>query len=201
MANDQWSSASAFLKRNTGTRSSGFTLTEVVVAILLTGIIVTGTFTALLVTKKTPEASTNRVLASLAARRVLDSLQEFQTASYGTERAGCPSNDDWCKGPAPNGGWALPGDSCQACALSPGVNQAGCGCDPSTYPSCPGGAGCYALKTGCTHDVTNLLPATMSGLPTAARMCYVVTRLDSSANQSDARPQVTVSVQWVESQE
>lgn len=191
MANDQRSTtrSAALLS------ASGFTLTEVVVAILLTGIIVTGTFSAILITKKTPEVSTNRVLAAMSQRQLLETLQNYQTASYCSSsvavNALCPSNDPtWIMGP--NGNWALPGDTCQACSGPT------CGCN---QPQCASGPGCYALETNCSHDVTDLLPSFMSGPPYFAKMCYTVVNTDNSGVQDNFRPEVSVQLLWNESQE
>ena len=160
--------------------ASGFTLTEVIISILLTGIIVTGTFSAVLVAKKTPQISTNRVSAALAERQLLETLQNYQTASYQGSDAGS----------GPGGSWHLPGDRCTLCTVP------NCGCAAADC-----GAGCYALQTGCTHDVSDLLPQFMKDSPYFAKMCYTVSNLDGSGAQENFRPQVTVNIQWNEVQE
>jgi len=163
--------------------AAGFTLTEVVISILLTGIIVTGTFSAVLVAKKTPQISTNRISAALAERQMLETLQNYQTASYQGSDAGS----------GPGGSWHLPGDRCSVCAAPncPDICEAVGAC----------GAGCYALQTGCSHDVSDLLPQFMKDSPYFAKMCYTVSNLDNTGAQENFRPQVTVKIQWTEVQE
>lgn len=189
MANDERPSDAAVLNTQ-----SGFSLVEMVVAILLTAVIVTGTFSALLLTKANLGNSDNQMSINFVQRQLLETLKNYQSASI----AG-PNNVDYNSGPNQRG-------SCGStwCLTPPG--ESGTACSGANCPaSCASGAcqaNSYALQTGCGHNVTKWLPQAIQGAPYNGVMCYTVTDTSglNSADQSQFRPQVNVTVQWTEPQ-
>lgn len=164
---------------------AGFSLLEVLVAVLLTAIIVTGTFSGLLTTRKNAGRSDNRVLAAIAQRQLLETLQNYQTASN--------LGSDATSGPGGGGNsWHLPGDACKPCS------------GPNCSPSCGSNAcaaSCYALDVACAHTVTTqYMPARLQNPPLNGQMCYTVTD-ESGAGGGDLtkfQPRVNVYILWNE---
>lgn len=190
MAGCKSSSRSAILNGE-----SGFSLLEVLVAILLTAIIVAATFSTLLLTQADFGSSDAQMTLGLTERQILETLKNYQSASI----AG-PGNLDLNSGPCQSGlpacqnTWSLPGDSGVACA--------GANCPASCAAGNVCSAGAYALAIGCGHNVTALLPPVFQAAPFNGVMCYTVT--DESglsagtaiADQSQFMPQVQLTVQW-----
>jgi Tfp pilus assembly protein PilW len=189
--------------------SFGFSLVEMIIAILLTAIIVLGTFSALLMTKQDTSGGDNRILASLAERQLLEKLKNYQTADVSVS------------GPNLNDGtprtWALPrtgGLDTDTGVTCSGPNcPAACSASASLPPNCSSIGGCssytslwanyangqFALLPCCIHNVSRLLPASLPG----AVLCYTVTDLSSSSTHSTVindqtvfTPQVQVYIQW-----
>lgn len=175
------------------TARSGFSLVEMLVAILLTAIIVTATFSALLLTKADLSSSDNQMSVSQAQQQLLQTLQNYQAASI--------SLTDANSGPNQGGtnSWSLPTDTGAPCSGTncPAQCQSG-----ATLTGCPSAlAGCdsnsYALQICCIHNVTTMLPTALQNSPYNGIMCYTVT--DQSGNngaQATLMPQVNVMVQW-----
>ncbi len=92
---------------------SGNTLIEVVIAVLLVGIMVTGMM-SVAVTGHGSGRVTHRAAAALAGQNLLDALKAYVTA-----------DQTLVKGPGSGAGqasWRLPGDSCGCYALASGMH-------------------------------------------------------------------------------
>jgi len=178
------------------TARTGFSLVEMLVAILLTAIIVTATFSALLMTKANLGGSDMQMAASQAQQQILKALQNYQSAhitapdansgpnqtpvSSGT--CGDGSHSTWCLASPYESGAACAGTNCPATSL----------CNSNVCA-----ASSYALAIGCGHNVTAWLPAVLQNAPYNGVMCYTVT--DQSGNAGAPAtfiPQVNVTVQW-----
>ena len=131
----------------------GFSLVEVVIAVLLISVVVTSVFSVTL-TAKTASKKTERRSSALAYTRQVQEMMK----SYVREPVAAGMTD-------PSGGttWQMPGDSCNT-----GLGT----CATAT---------CYAMEP-CTHDLTSLLPATCSntvgfcsGAPVNGKITYTVT--------------------------
>lgn len=90
----------------------GFTLIEVVVAMLLTLVMATGVLSALVTARMSVGRTQRRAAAAQAVRRLAETLKAYQTA----DTTLVPGPGGW-----PNG-WGLPGDSCGCAAFQPGVH-------------------------------------------------------------------------------
>jgi prepilin-type N-terminal cleavage/methylation domain-containing protein len=175
------------------TARSGFSLVEMLVAILLTAIIVTATFSALLLTKADLGGSDNQMTVSQAQQQLLRTLQNYQAASISgndvnsgpnqTGLCGSGSANTWCLTKPYESGVACSGSNCLSSSL----------CSSNV---CAGNS--YALAIGCGHNVTAWLPATLQAAPFNGVMCYTVTDQSGSSPyaQSQFIPQVNVTVQW-----
>lgn len=151
----------------------GYSIAEVLIGMLLTALVVASVMSVVLTAKRGSSVSDARVAANNSARKVLERLKNYITASLGE--------------PGPNGGltgnagWSLPGDTCGPPAGKPGGTCA---------------SPCYALDTACAHNVTSLMPAELTGPPYAMVMWYDVADLDPGAGQANFRPKVDVKVDW-----
>lgn len=185
MARSQRPPASAAVSR-----SAGFSLTEVMIGILLTAIIVSSVFSVSLTTRRQIGLSDDKVQAGYFEHKLMEELKNYVTASLEPGAGPGPT-----AGPGADPTWSLVNDTCQPCS---GNN---CGC---AGQNAAGSAGCYALAPGA-HDVTAMLPANIVADPSLAnpkglsmKMCYVVTDESGSSpfDQGLFRPQVQVFVQW-----
>ncbi len=125
---------------------NGFTLAEVVMAMfLLSGMAVAMTSVPLLAKMVLVKQSMHAMMTE-QTRGVANELHSF--VADGNYIASLPATTT---------GWALAYDSCTGC---------------STFG---GGAGkCWAMESGCTHNVTGHLPASLSAAPYNATLFYTV---------------------------
>ncbi|HVA66240.1 MAG TPA: prepilin-type N-terminal cleavage/methylation domain-containing protein [Elusimicrobiota bacterium] len=139
------------------TKNRGFTLVEVVIAMLLTAIIVTGVFSLALTIRAGNVHTDRKLIADQYARQLSSVLKSYVTADCSASTVSMAP-----KTAAGGHSWSLTG------VASPGgVISDSCG-------------GCYALAPG-HHVLTNFLPSTAgAGLPLAesspynGRICYDV---------------------------
>lgn len=124
----------------------GFTLAELMVALLIAAIMISAVLSVTLSSKLNIKKSGAKADVLSSAQSVLDALKNYVVDP--TQIASLPS------------GGVLPGDDC-------GAGSGG--------SLCSGAPNCYALAPGCVHDVTSLLPAYLREASYGARMSYVVT--------------------------
>lgn len=157
-------------------RSNGYTLVEVVIAMMLMAVMVSSVFSVVLSTKQSGGKSDRKLAASQASKEMTTMLKGF--VSDPTARGlGEPID-----GPNTNNGvneWALD-DATQ----SPPIT-----CAHGTL-----GPNHYALAAG-THTVTGVLPSWFAGPPYLGTMRYFVNV--AVVNGQDV-PQVAVQVDWTE---
>lgn len=151
----------------------GFTLVEVVVAMLVTAVVVTSVFAVAMTVKRGTAVSERRVAANNAGKELLEKLKNYVTPETGT----------W-PGPGVGGSWRLPEDSCGTCP-----------------------AGCYALRVGCEHDASSLIPARWRAAPynmTLRYQVYVIENPPGSCGGAlpcgTGQPQIEVRLRWDEPQ-
>ena len=131
----------------------GYTLVEVMVAMLLTSIMVTSVFSVALTVKTGGGKGESKIKAAAMTRQVAAVLKNYVTAETGTASTAAPFAGP-CGGAANN--WSM---TCN------GVVDA-----------CPlGGSSCYALANG-THTLTGINPAFEAAIPAGrgARTSYFV---------------------------
>ncbi|MBI4056701.1 MAG: type II secretion system protein [Elusimicrobia bacterium] len=83
--------------------SRGYTLIEMVMALFITGIVVTAVFSVVLSARATTNKGGRREAAFFYTRQAMDRLKAYVTA------------DPTAAGPGGVGVWTLPGDSCGGC--------------------------------------------------------------------------------------
>ena len=127
-------------------KKNGYTLVEVVVAMLLTSIMVTSVFSVALTTKTVTKKGSRKLIAVQTARQLTGMLKNYVTGDFTTAGLDGPG-----PGTGPNS-WSL--DSLV------GVNDTSC-------------VNCYALTTGL-HTVTGILPKWFEDPPTNAVLTYLV---------------------------
>jgi len=187
-------------------RRAGYTLVEVVVAMLITSVMVTSVFSVTLTSKFSGDKNDRRVVASQAARRLASHLRNFVTGCDCNPSTGVCSGTTSCaiNGPTPTttpspglnvASWYM---NCPTCA--PAIVD--CWPAPSpVYNACGGGNNVYALTFGA-HAVKGLLPTEFEAAPYNARVVYTVTSYQPMAynvtTYGRTLPQVTVDVQWTE---
>jgi len=159
---------------------AGYTLVEVMVAMLLCSIMVTSIFSVALTVKTGGSKSESKIRASAGARQIAALLKNYVTAESGTASTVAPNIPGPCVGAANN--WSM---TCN------GVVDA-----------CPGGgSSCYALALG-THTLTGVMGTLFEGTPWNARVQYHVT--DASALGGPvipgARPvpMVSITTTWTD---
>lgn len=143
----------------------GFTLVETLIAVLLISVVVTSVFSLALTAKISSVKTERRASGMFYVRRTTEKLKAYVTADKTAAVAAAMG--------APVD-WKLPEDACN-----------------SGLGTCSA-ANCWALEI-CTHDVTAMLPAALSGAPINAKLAYTVT----SACDSCAKT-VTFSYTWDE---
>lgn len=127
---------------------AGYTLVEVVIAMLLTAIMVTSVFSVSLTAKQGGGKGGRKLLASQGAKQIANQLRNFVTGDTSVSLANPPGSAF--------GGWGLTGVG--------GITD-----------NCPGGGtSCWALQNG-THTLTGVLPAAFEAAPFNARVSYYVT--------------------------
>lgn len=163
--------AQAYLLRRTRSPrrySSGYTLIEVMVAMLLTSVMVTSVFSVALTVKTGGNKGERKMKAAAGARLVASQLKNFVT--------GDPANTVI---PGPGTGtnkWSMTG----------GTVTDACACTACA-------ANCYALAPG-SHTLTGILNATFEGAPFNARVIYFVTATDTITDGVNTRPIPSVSI-------
>lgn len=156
-----------------GSRASargGYTLVEVVVAILLTSVMVTSIFSVALTVKTGGNKGDRKIRATAGARLITTQLRNYVTGDPLTVLVPGPN--------ASNGAnrWSING--------APGYNGVG-------IIDSQGNA--YALAPN-SHTLTNVLPATFEAAPFNARVIYFVTTTDTITDGVNTRPIPSVSV-------
>lgn len=148
----------------------GFTLVEVIVAILVTAVVVTSVFAVAMSVKRGTAVSERRLAANNAGKHLLEKLKNYVTPELA--HSGVP----W-PGPGVGSGWKLPEDNCGDC-----------------------GGGCYALATGCEHNASALIPQMWRDPPYGMTMKYKVYDRGGCAPYpcATAQPQVSVKLDWDE---
>jgi prepilin-type N-terminal cleavage/methylation domain-containing protein len=150
----------------------GYTLVEVMVAMLLCSIMVTSIFSVVLTVKTGGSKGESKIRASAGARQIAALLKNFVTAEAGTASTVAPNIPGPCVGAVNN--WSI---TCN------GVTDA-----------CPGGgSNCYALAPG-THTLTGVMGTLFEGTPWNARVMYHVTDASGGAGIPGGRPVPAVSI-------
>ncbi|MCM2303389.1 MAG: prepilin-type N-terminal cleavage/methylation domain-containing protein [Elusimicrobia bacterium] len=145
----------------------GYTLVEVMVAMLLTSIMVTSVFSVALTVKTGGSKGESKIKAAAGARMVAALLKNYVTAETGTASTAVIPGP--CGGAANN--WSI---TCN------GIVDA--------CPTPPGGSACYALAQG-THTLTGVMGA-FEGPPWNARVTYFV----DATTLVNGRPVPAVSI-------
>jgi prepilin-type N-terminal cleavage/methylation domain-containing protein len=159
----------------------GYTLVEVIVAMLISCIMVTAMFSVALTQKQGSGKSDRRMLANQGAAQITAMLKGYVTG------CGCDPTTGACS--------AVNGD----CTLLPGPNTANSGV--ATWYMNGGGitdsmGNVYALTFG-SHVLQGVLPAWLEAAPYNARVTYVVSAAQGLVNGRPV-PQVVVTVNWTE---
>lgn len=166
-----------FTERRAAPRSAGYTLVEIMIAMLLTSIMVTSVFSVVLTVKTGGQKEENKIKAAVGTRYVSALLKNYVTAETGG------SGTSIIAGP---------------CASNP-VNNWSITCNGvvDTCPVASSGApnNCYALAPG-SHSLTGILPAAFEATPYSARVVYFVTTADTIGGRPI--PHVSVTAQWTE---
>jgi len=169
---------------NTARRlQSGFTLVEVVIAMLVAAVVVTSVFSVSLTARKASAFSDRKIAANYAAKRLSDMLKNYVAADIST-----PGN-------GPNGNWCLPGTVCTGCAAAPA------GCALTSCYALDMTSGCTINATAATSGSTTLIPAAFTAAPYNMTMTYTVKDENGSTglgSLSTARPTVSITVNWTE---
>ncbi|MFI5347298.1 MAG: type II secretion system protein J [Elusimicrobiota bacterium] len=164
----------------------GYTLVEVIVAMLISCVMVTAMFTVVLTTKQSTGKSDRHLIAAQAARQITSQLRSYTTG------CGCSM--------ATNG---LCSNTNFACTFMTGPNTCRAGV-ATWYIGCPTAlpvpivdsrGDVYALSAGL-HIITGLLPAWFEAAPYSATVQYNVTIISPPSVPS--YPQVDVNVLWTE---
>jgi Tfp pilus assembly protein PilE len=148
----------------------GYTLVEVMVAMLLTSIMVTSVFSVALTVKTGGSKGERKIKAAAGARQIAAVLKNYVTAETGTASTGIAAGTlaGPCAGATNN--WSM---SCNG-----------------VVDTCPDATTtCYALMQG-THTLTGVLGVTFEGAPWNARVTYYV----NAATLVNGRPVPAVSI-------
>ncbi len=165
------------IKPRAARNASGFTLVEVMVAMLLTSIMVTSVFSVALTAKTGGSKGEGKIKAGAGARQISALLKNYVTAETGTA-----STTDI---PGPCGG---------------ATNNWSITCN-GIVDSCPGGgSSCYALAAG-THTLTGVmgdfeLDPSVNPAGRNARVSYHVDW--SQMVNGRPVPQVSITTNWTE---
>ena len=152
---------------------SGYTLVEVVIAMLLTSIMVSSVFSVALTAKQSGGKAERRLMATQVNRQMTGMLRNFVTADNSASSL-----------PGPNAGvnrWSM-----DNAAATPPINDTSC-------------LNCYALDPG-SHTVTGILPSWFAGPPFNATLEYYVagTVAANPPLTATTSPSVNVTVNWTE---
>jgi prepilin-type N-terminal cleavage/methylation domain-containing protein len=160
----------------------GYTLVEVVIAMLISSIMVTAMFGVALSQKVGTTQGDHRLYADQAIRQVSSQLRAYVTG------CGCSAATGSCSSSG------IPND----CTMILGPNTANAG--PATWffnsPSVTDSMGNVWALTNGTHVLTGVLPAWFEAAPYNARVSYVVTTVETI----NGRPvqSAAVSANWTE---
>lgn len=155
---------------------AGYTLVEVMVAMLLTSIMVTSVFSVALTVKTGGNKGESKIKAAAGARMVAALLKNYVTAEDGT--ASTTLIPGPCAGAVNN--WSM---TCN------GIVDA--------CPSPPGGSACYALAQG-THTLTGVMGDFEAAPPVgkSARVSYFVDA--TTLVNGRPVPVVTITTNWTD---
>jgi prepilin-type N-terminal cleavage/methylation domain-containing protein len=186
-----------------GRRPAGYTLVEVVVAMLISAIMVTAMFGVAISQKVGTTSADHRLLADQAMRQVSSQLRGYVTG------CGCSAASGTCAAPGctmiagPNAANGAGVASWSYNAPSAGIVDnwtSGGACPAAVLGSCPGtgsGNSVWALANGA-HVLSGVLPAWFEAAPYCARACYVVNTVQSIGPNSMPVQSAVVSVNWAE---
>lgn len=152
---------------------AGYTLVEVVIAMLLTSIMVSSVFSVALTAKTSGGKAERRLAATQVNRQMTGMLRNFVSADNTATSL-----------PGPNTGtnrWSMDNAS-----VVPPIDDTSC-------------TDCYALDPG-SHTVTGILPSWFAAQPYNATLVYFVggTTGLSQPMSDTASPSVNVTVDWTE---
>ena len=150
---------------------SGYTLIEVMVAMLLTSVMVTSVFSVALTVKTGGSKGERKLKAAAGARLVASQLRNFVTGDPTSTIAGLT-------GPGVGSNkWSMDGS---------GVDDLSC-------------TNCYALGAG-SHTLTGIMAASFEAAPYNARVIYFVTTTDTITDGVNTRPipSVSITTTWTE---
>ncbi len=161
------------LKAPRAAAEGGYTLVEVMVAMLLTSIMVTSVFSVALTVKTGGSKGESKIKAGAMARQVSAMLKSYVTAETGTASTSAPN----IPGPGTGGvnNWSITGNG--------------------IVDNCPGGGtSCYALAQG-THTLSGVNP-TFEGAPWFGQVSYFV---DATATVNGRPvPAVSITTTWTD---
>ena len=158
------------LPSSRATAEGGYTLVEVMVAMLLTSIMVTSVFSVALTVKTGGSKGERKIKAAAGARQIAALLKNYVTAETGTASTGFAAGTlaGPCGGAVNN--WSL---TCNG-----------------VVDTCPDATNtCYALMQG-THTLTGVLGTAFEGSPWNARVTYFV----DATTLVNGRPVPAVSI-------
>lgn len=171
---------------------AGFTLVELVVAILLAGVIAAAVFSVALTSQTGGGGKAGRkLMAAMATKQVTTQLGRYVSGCCSIVTGSC-SNCGSVSGPNACAGadsWSMT-NPCADSASAAGVVDTG-----------PAPAA-YALSVG-KHVLTGVLPASLEGAPYNARVSYTVTAANPISNcgwtgNTCYAPAISVSADWTE---
>lgn len=153
--------------------SRGYTLVEVVVAMLLMAIMVSSVLSLALSSRQAGGKSDRRMEAARVSRELTGLLKNYVTGDPTTNLIAGPNANN------PVNSWSLDDNT-----RVPPISDS-CTC---------GGPNVYALAPG-THTITGFLPGWFAATPYNATLKYYV---GSETIDGSPAPQINVTVDWVE---
>lgn len=183
-------------------RTGGYTLVEVVVALLISAIMVTSVFSVAITAKQSGGKSDRHLIATQTSRLVTSTLRNFVTgcACDFSTGACATTGVGACTISGPMPGACSLGGSVPTCTSSWSFNNGGTGVADAL-------GNVYALKLtpGCAttggapcHVISGLLPAWFSAAPYSATVSYNVSNPNGYAPGGRPVPKVSVYVNWTE---
>ncbi|MBI5629461.1 MAG: type II secretion system protein [Elusimicrobia bacterium] len=149
---------------------SGYTLVEVVVAMLISAIMVAAIMSVALSAKKGEVKNDRKIVANQATRELAAKLNAYITADPASTII------------------AGPGSGSNKWSMTSG----------SIVDTCPDAStNCYALTTG-SHTLTGFLPTWFEATPYSARAIYFVSYPQAYSVANGTVPLVNVTVSWTE---
>lgn len=165
-------------RRTDRREASGYTILEVLVALLLSGVIISSVFSVALTSKASSGKSDRQLVAVQAARQITVQLRNFMTG------CSCNFSTGVC-------------DATSCTIAGPNTARSGVATwyfnSPSASPAVTDSLGeVYALTYGA-HKLTGYMPPWFESAPYNARLTYTV-----KASPTASMPQVDVAVNWTE---